>query len=191
VVLDPRGVRSLAILHRPTARICFSFGDKELIMPPAGHDKRERIWISYIPLDAVLADIANLTSVRRQQPVLTPTEPWEAIKLGGGAPPVRIPSGWLLTYHGVSRVDGQLEYSLGVAILDAQRPTRVLYRTRLPILKPEAAHERSGLTSNVIFPSATDMRPSGELDVYYGAADRVIAVARLGLPDAFHGADFR
>jgi predicted GH43/DUF377 family glycosyl hydrolase len=34
----------------------------------------------------------------------------------------------------------------------------------------------------VIFPSAADLRADNSLDVYYGAADRVIAVARVGLP---------
>ncbi len=180
VVLDPHGVRSLAILHRPTARIHFAFGDRELTMPPPG--KHESVWISYVPLESVLTDVANLTSVEEHERVLEPKAPWEAIKVGSGAPPVRIPSGWLLTYHGVSRVDAQLQYSMGVAILDAERPSQVLYRTPLPILEPETEYERSGLTSNVVFPSATDLRANGELDVYYGAADRVIAAVRVVLP---------
>jgi predicted GH43/DUF377 family glycosyl hydrolase len=32
------------------------------------------------------------------------------------------------------------------------------------------------------FPSATDLRADGALDVYYGAADHVIAAARVTLP---------
>ncbi len=189
-VLDPRGVRSFAILHRPTARVQLHFGDKELIMPPGGHDKRESIWISYVSVDAVGADLANLTSVGHHESVMVPKEPWESIKLGGGAPPVRIPSGWLLTYHGVSRVEERLQYSMGVAILDAERPSRVLYRTPLPILEPQTEYERSGLTANVVFPSAIDQRANGELDVYYGAADCVIAVARITLPRELLSAGF-
>ena len=151
-------------------------------MPPAGHETRESIWISYVPVDAVLSDIANLTAAGGHERLLTPKEPWEAIKLGGGAPPVRIPSGWLLTYHGVSQIEEGLHYSMGIAILDAERPSRVLYRTPLPILEPETDYERNGLTSNVVFPSATDQRRDGVIDVYYGAADRVIAAARVRLP---------
>jgi hypothetical protein len=132
-------------------------------MPPRGREKRERVWISYVPADAVLADIANLTAVGRHEPVLAPKEPWEAIKLRGGAPPVRIPSGWLVTYHGVSQVQGRLEYSMGIAILNAERPSRVLYRTPLRVLEPETDYERSGLTSNVVFPSATDGRTDGRM----------------------------
>jgi predicted GH43/DUF377 family glycosyl hydrolase len=33
-----------------------------------------------------------------------------------------------------------------------------------------------------VFPSATDLRADGALDVYYGAADQVIAAARVALP---------
>ncbi len=190
-VLDSHGVRSFAILHRPTARVRLHFGDKELIMPPGGHEKRERIWISYVPVDAVRANIANLTAVGRHEPLMAPREPWEAIKLGGGAPPVRIPSGWLLTYHGVSQINGHLHYSMGIAILDAERPSRVLYRTPLPILEPETNYERNGLTSNVVFPSATDVRTDGGIDVYYGAADRVIAAARVSLPSELLSDAFR
>jgi predicted GH43/DUF377 family glycosyl hydrolase len=181
-VLDPHGTRSFAILHRPTARIRLRLGDKELVMPPRGHDKRESIWISYVAVDEVLADIANLTAVGRHEPLLAPKAPWEAVKLGGGAPPVRIPSGWLLTYHGVSQIGDDLQYSMGIAILDAERPSHVLYRTPLPVLQPETDYERNGLTSNVVFPSATDRRTNGAIDVYYGAADRVIAAARITLP---------
>ena len=150
-------------------------------MPPAGHDKRESIWISYVPADAVIADIANLTAVGQHEVVLTPKKPWEAIKLRGGAPTVRIPAGWLLAYHGVSQINEHLQYSMRIAILDADRPTHVLYHAPLPVLQPETDYEWSGLTSNVIFPSATDQWPNGQIDVYYGAADRVIAAARVTL----------
>jgi predicted GH43/DUF377 family glycosyl hydrolase len=50
------------------------------------------------------------------------------------------------------------------------------------VLQPETDYERNGLTSNVVFPSATDRRTNGAIDVYYGAADRVIAAARITLP---------
>jgi predicted GH43/DUF377 family glycosyl hydrolase len=71
---------------------------------------------------------------------------------------------------------------MGIAILDGERPSQVLYRTPSPILEPETVYERSGLVANVVFPSATDLRADGALDVYYGAADHVIAAARVCLP---------
>jgi len=95
---------------------------------------------------------------------------------------VRLPNGWLLLYHAVSVPSGHPRYAMGAVILDPQRPSRVLYRTPTPILEPSADYERSGTVSDVVFPTATDLRTDGSLDVYYGAADRVIAVARLTIP---------
>jgi predicted GH43/DUF377 family glycosyl hydrolase len=71
---------------------------------------------------------------------------------------------------------------MGMAILDLERPSRMLYRTPLPILEPQTDYERDGLVGDVVFPSATDLRADGALDVYYGAADHVIAAARVTLP---------
>jgi predicted GH43/DUF377 family glycosyl hydrolase len=71
---------------------------------------------------------------------------------------------------------------MGIAVLDIARPARVLYRTPEPILQPQEPYELSGLVSNVVFPTATDVRADNRLDIYYGAADRVIAVARVTLP---------
>jgi predicted GH43/DUF377 family glycosyl hydrolase len=184
VVSDPQGVPSFAILHRPTTRIHFRRHDSgtTVAAPPSGDETQENIWISYLPVDAVLADIANLTSVRRHERVMAPEQPWEALKVGTGAPPVRVDYGWVLTYHAVCAPNGQPRYSMGVAVLDADRPSRMLYRTPSPILEPVEDYERNGLVHEVVFPSASDLRADGALDVYYGAADHVIAAARVTLP---------
>jgi predicted GH43/DUF377 family glycosyl hydrolase len=184
VISDPEGVPSFGILHRPTTRLHFRrhhTGTQET-KPPSGVETQENIWISYVPVDRVVADITTLTSVRRHERVMAPQQPWEKNKVGTGAPPVRLPYGWVLPYHAVSAPDGHPRYSMGTAILDRDRPSRVLYRTPEPILEPQADYERNGLVSDVVFPSATELRPDGALDVYYGAADHVIAVARVTLP---------
>ena len=113
---------------------------------------------------------------------MAPEQPWESLKVGTGAPPVRLPYGWLLPYHAVSALDGHRRYCMGAAILDLDRPSHVLYRTRSPILEPKAEYERNDLVADVVFPSASDLRADGLLDVYYGAADHVIAAARVSLP---------
>jgi predicted GH43/DUF377 family glycosyl hydrolase len=144
--------------------------------------KHEGIWISYVPVDAVLADLSRLTEVGHHEHVMSGIAPWEAVKVGAGAPPIRLPGGWLLAYHGVSGDNEHRRYSMGVAVLDLERPSRVLYRSAEPILEPEKDYERGGLVSNVIFPSAADLRPDHSVDIYYGAADRVVAAARIELP---------
>jgi predicted GH43/DUF377 family glycosyl hydrolase len=186
VVSDPQGVPSFAILHRPTTRLHYRrhHDGTKVVQPPSGDETQEHIWISYVAANSVLADIANLTAVRRHEPIMAPEQLWETKKVGTGAPPMRVNDGWLLTYHAVSAPNGHSRYCMGVAILDAERPARVRYRSPSPILEPHEEYERNGLVNEVIFPSATDRRADGAIDVYYGAADHVIAVARLTM----HGA---
>lgn len=45
-----------------------------------------------------------------------------------------------------------------------EHPSRVLHRTPSPILEPQTTYERNGLVSDVVFPSATDLRADGALD---------------------------
>jgi predicted GH43/DUF377 family glycosyl hydrolase len=169
VVLDPDGVPSFGIMHRPTTRA----------------QPNEHIWLSYIPVEAVLDDLSGLTMLQHHRPILGPEQSWEADKVGVGAPPIRINDGWLVPYHGVSSPDGYPRYSMGFAVLDGERPDRVLYRTPRPVLEPLMTYEHHDGEKAVVFPTAVDLRPNGELDIYYGAADRVIAVARVTLPPTF------
>jgi predicted GH43/DUF377 family glycosyl hydrolase len=139
--------------------------------------------LGILPLDAVHSDIANLTSVRRHERVMAPERAWESRKVGTGAPPVRRPYGWVLAYHAVSARGDHPRYCMGIAVLDLERPSRVLYRTPSPVLEPETPYERSGLVGEVVFPSATSERLDGGLDLFYGAADHVVAAARIAVPD--------
>ena len=184
VVPDPDGVPSLAMLHRPTTRIAFHHGGCDVTKPPCGEETKENIWISYVPLADAQADVSALTTIAKHETVMAPVQHWEDHKVGAGAPPVRLPYGWLLLYHAVSTPNGHPRYAMGAVILDPQRPSRVLYRTPVPILEPSAEYERSGTVADVVFPTAADLCADGSLDVYYGAADRVIAVARLTLPES-------
>ncbi len=187
VVLDAEGTPSFALLHRPTTRLHFHRRDRSPVVtaPPSGDETQENIWVSYIPVEAVLDDIANLTSVRRHERIMAPEQPWEAMKIGTGAPPVRLPYGWVLPYHGVCIRDGHPQYSMGIAVLDGERPSRVLYRSTAPVMEPQADYERRGLVSNVVFPSAADLHGDGTLGIYYGAADHVIAAASITLPETW------
>lgn len=104
---------------------------------------------------------------------------WESVKVGAGAPPVRIPQGWLLIYHGVSPATPQSpggRYSAGAALLDHQDPFRVIARSSTPLLSPERAYEREGFLPNVIFPTGTLLSEDGESLLFFsGAADRVVS----------------
>lgn len=105
--------------------------------------------------------------------VLRPKFPWEARKVGVGPPPIKTERGWLVIYHGVSK---ERVYRVGAILLDLDEPTKVLARTREPILEPEMEFEKQGVVPNVVFPNGAIIQ-DGELLTYYGGADRVCCVA--------------
>jgi predicted GH43/DUF377 family glycosyl hydrolase len=151
-------------------------------------EERESIWIAYISLDRARKDIENLVHVYDATFLTGPEERWESLKIGGGAPPVHVSGGWLTFYHGVSgtapfdpSVPKDVRYSAGALLLDAKMPTKILYRSKTPVLEPEKHAEQHGIVPNVVFPTAVDVRPGGRIDVYYGMADSRIGVAKTTL----------
>jgi beta-1,2-mannobiose phosphorylase / 1,2-beta-oligomannan phosphorylase len=116
---------------------------------------------------------------------------WDEIKVGGGAVPFRVRAGgreaWLAIYHGVCGEPHT--YALGALLLDADDPSRVLGRSREPILAPEAPYETSGFFSKVVFTCGAILLegPRAEVRIYYGAADGVTAVADLPLDEILAG----
>lgn len=113
---------------------------------------------------------------------------WDDVKIGGGAAPFRVRAGgrdaWLAVYHGVT--GSPPTYALGALLLDAADPSRVLGRSREPILRPEAPYERTGFFGDVVFTCGL-VAEGDVVRVYYGAADGVTAVADLSLTDILAG----
>ncbi|GMO13045.1 MAG: glycoside hydrolase family 130 protein [Treponemataceae bacterium] len=101
---------------------------------------------------------------------------WEIAKIGAGAPPIRIPEGFLVLYHGVDC--GQC-YRVGALLLDAAHPERVIARTAKPIFEPEMPYERNGFFANTVFPCGAFLLGE-KLVVYYGGAD--CCVCRVDIP---------
>lgn len=113
---------------------------------------------------------------------------WDNEKIGGGAPPFRVRAdghdGWLAIYHGVT--GSPYAYSLGALLLDADDPSRVIARSREPILEPEAPYERDGFFNGVVFTCGL-LVDGDRIRIYYGAADGVTAVADLSLDEILSG----
>jgi predicted GH43/DUF377 family glycosyl hydrolase len=113
---------------------------------------------------------------------------WDDAKVGGGAVPFRVRAGnvdaWIAIYHGVTK--SSTTYSLGALLLDARDPSRVIGRSREPILKPEATYERQGFFGGVVFTCGA-LVDGDRVRVYYGAADGVTAVADLSLQRILSG----
>jgi predicted GH43/DUF377 family glycosyl hydrolase len=101
---------------------------------------------------------------------------WDGVKVGAGPPPVETERGWLLIYHGVKEYGGHPLYRVGLALLDLERPHKVLARLPGSVFQAEAPYELSGFVPNVIFPTGVVVR-GDELRLYYGAADTYVCMA--------------
>lgn len=102
---------------------------------------------------------------------------WQCTKIGAGPVPLKTADGWLLFYHGVITTCNGFRYSMGAALLDLDRPDRVLARTRPYLLAPAESYELTGDVPNVVFPCASLRAPDGRIAIYYGAADTVTCLA--------------
>jgi predicted GH43/DUF377 family glycosyl hydrolase len=81
------------------------------------------------------------------QPILRPEFPWEFVQIGNCGSPIELDEGWLLLTHGVGPVR---KYSIGAVLLDKADPSRVLARSREPLVRPEPS-EREGYVPNVVY----------------------------------------
>lgn len=164
VVLFPERIAGdYVALHRPNPNSHFS--------PP-------QIWIARSP---------DLKHWGRHEPILRGLQPWEADRVGSGTPPILTAEGWLTLYHGseASKAAGTVgPYAAGGLLLDRKDPSRVLARSRTPILQPTTIYETQGFVPNVVFP--TGMLDVGdEWHVYYGAADTSVAMTRFSKRSVF------
>lgn len=186
-VPGPGGRASFALLHRPMWELGFARPGEEPPLPAGLDEHRPSIWVSYVPVDAALADISALTRPADHRMVAGPQYAWEAVKIGAGPPPIRVPEGWLLLHHGVSgEISGSaftpqtgVNYAAGAMLLDPADVSRVLARTAEPLLTPETVDETAGTVPNVVFPTAIE-EIEGTRFVFYGMADNRIGLAELG-----------
>jgi len=124
------------------------------------------------PYRVYLAYSRNLKIWDKNKEIFSPTETWEKLKIGVGAQPIKLKEGWLVIYHGVD----ERNYSLGYCILDLKKPSKVLYRSKEPILVPKEKYEICNSKSGIVF-SCGACLVANELYVYYGGIDRYICVA--------------
>lgn len=103
------------------------------------------------------------------------------LKVGMSAPPIETDDGWLLLYHWVVADRGVSKYKVGVALLELENPAHVINKDGT-LLQPEMDYEKNGVVSNVVFPCGAILL-NGEILVYYGGADKVVAVAKMKLSD--------
>ena len=103
---------------------------------------------------------------------------WQSTKVGAGPIPIETPEGWLMFYHGVLTSCNGFVYSFGAALLDLEKPWKVIARGGPYLLSPQTYYECVGDVPNVAFPCATLFdEPTGRIAIYYGGADTVTALA--------------
>ncbi|MCK1638150.1 glycoside hydrolase family 130 protein [Bradyrhizobium sp. 157] len=100
------------------------------------------------------------------QAVLRPQFPWEFVQIGNCGSPIELEEGWLMLTHGVGPVR---KYSIGAALLDKRDPSRVLARSREPLLRPEPS-EREGYVPNVVYTCGA-MTHNDQLILPYAVSD--------------------
>lgn len=117
---------------------------------------------------------------------------WDSMKIGAGAPPLKTKYGWLHVYHGVGEWMGKKAYGLGVVLTPLDDPEKILFRSTEPILQPEEIYEIEGWVPNVVFtcgvvPKTKDSSETLDLEdeilIYYGGADKVMALAEMKIKD--------
>ena len=129
--------------------------------------------------DIFYSESPDLIYWGKHRHVMAPTLGWQSTKIGAGPTPIETNIGWLLIYHAV---DNKMYYRLGLAFLDLNDPTKVIYRHPEPILEPEEEFEKTGDVSNVTFTCGAVVKDE-TLFIYYGAADTVICVATADMKD--------
>lgn len=132
-------------------------------------------WVMYhrIPPHIWVAYSDDLVHWRDSNIVMSPIEGWEYLKIGGGAPPIKLKEGWLVIYHGV---DDHVHYRLGVALIDRKDPVKVLMRSKSPLLEPVEWYELHGAVPNIVFTCGAVV-VDDILYIYYAGADTVVCVA--------------
>ena len=135
--------------------------------------------------DIYYSESPDLVHWGRHRHVLAPIPlTWQSTKVGPGPTPIETADGWLVLYHGVLTSCNGFVYSMGAALLDLERPWRVLARTSGYLLAPQALYEQVGDVPNVVFPCAALVdRELDRLSIYYGGADTVVCLAHGHLSD--------
>jgi predicted GH43/DUF377 family glycosyl hydrolase len=110
--------------------------------------------------------------------LLRPQFPWEFVQIGNCGSPIELDEGWLLLTHGVGPVR---KYSIGAALLDKSDPSKVLARSREPLLNPEPS-EREGYVPNVVYTCGA-MRHNDQIILPYAVSDTFSNFATIKIAD--------
>ena len=126
----------------------------------------------------------SLTDWDEGQLLMAPKYSWEFVQIGNCGAPILIDEGWLLLTHGVGAMR---QYSIGAVLLDRDDPSKIIGRTRNPILQAED-DDRNGYVPNVVY-TCGGMRVGDQLFMPYGISDSSIGFAFLPLKELVQALD--
>ncbi len=110
--------------------------------------------------------------------LMEPKYPWEFIQIGNCGSPIRTDEGWLIFTHGVGAMR---KYSLGCALLDLDDPSKLIGRTKEPVLTAVDA-DRSGYVPNVVYTCGV-LEVGERLLIPYGISDSAVGFATATILD--------
>lgn len=106
---------------------------------------------------------------------------WDSKRVGAGAAPIKTEKGWLEIYHGANESH---QYCLGAFLMDLEDPSKVISRTKKPIMVPATNYELSGFFGNVVFTNGHIVENDRDtLTVYYGASDEFVCGAKFSIKE--------
>ena len=140
------------------------------------HSITPKIQIEYLD-DLKFKDKKYIQSFRGGEPR---KKAWDKWVRGVGAPPIKTKYGWLIFYHAMD--NDWSKYKVGTMLLDFKDPTKVLYRSKKPILEPKEFYENNGFKGGVVYASGAVVK-NGKLFIYYGGADSFVCVASANLDE--------
>jgi predicted GH43/DUF377 family glycosyl hydrolase len=132
-----------------------------------GREDNENIWF------LTSADIHDWSGGAK---AIEPRWPWEFVQIGNCGSPIEIDEGWLVVTHGVGAVRN---YCIGACLLDRDDPSKLLARTKLPLLRSDM-DEREGYVPNVAY-SCGAMVHNRVLVLPYAIADSFTTFATIPL----------
>jgi len=142
--------------------------------PDTGFFANPSMWMAYSPDLVHWGQYSLLMQPRAGK--------WDSSRIGAGTVPLKTDKGWLEIYHGA---DEDHRYSLGVLLLDADDPSKILYRDSKPLIEPAMDYETNGFFKDVVFTNGMVVSPEdpGKMFLYYGSADERVCGAALMLDE--------
>ena len=105
----------------------------------------------------------------------------KSARLGAGAVPFKTEKGYLTVYHSA---DESNRYMLVAMLLDLADPSKVLAKSKRPLVSSTEDFEKYGFMDNVVF--TCGLTVTGEqINIYYGVCDRDVAVANLPISEVW------